>query len=171
MKITRQQLRKLIKEALKIGDYEIPTPLPPGAVGSKASHRQRAIDPDLLGSLSGVEKIDPHSASELALSLGSGELPLVPPGFEEKHKDKLQALGSIAYPIIRNYFFAMEDMFANPDDYEKMRLAGDLRQEYDNVRKNLDHETFSKYSRRAGRESRAAHPQMNPSAFNWRTRG
>jgi len=65
----------------------------------------------------------------------------------------------------------MEDMFANPDDDEKMRLAGSLRQEYDNLRKNLDHETFLKYSRKAGRESRAAHPRMNPSAFNWRTRG
>ena len=66
MRITHLQLRKLIKEALKIGNYEIPTPLPRGAIGSKATHRQRALDLDLLGSLSDVEKVDPHSASELA---------------------------------------------------------------------------------------------------------
>ena len=152
MKITRKQLRKLIKEALKIGDYEIPTPLPKGAIGSKETHRRRALDPDLLGSLSAVEKADPHSASELARTLGSPELAMAPPGFYEKHKKKIQMTEPVAYPAIRDYLHAVQDMFANPHDNEKMRKAGDLRQAYDEVKGNLDYETLVKYSRKAQQE-------------------
>jgi len=154
MKITRKQLRKLIKEALKIGDYEIPTPLPPGAFGSKASQRRRAFqnDPDIVGSLSDLEKADPRSASELALILGSPELPMTPPGFYEKHKKAIQMTEPVAYSAIRDYLHAIQDMFANPHDDEKMRKAGDLRQTYDEVKGNLDYETFRKYSRKAQQE-------------------
>ena len=152
MKLSRNQLRKLIKEALKIGDYEIPTPLPKGAIGSKASHRQRALDPDLLGSLSDIEEADPYSASELARSLGSDELEMAPPGFYEKHKKQIQMTEPVAYSAIRDYLHAIQDMFANPHDDEKMRKAGDLRQTYDEVKGNLDYETFRKYSRKAQQE-------------------
>ena len=152
MRITHKQLRKLIKEALKIGDYEIPTPLPPGAVGSKEALRQRSLDPDILGSLSDIEKADPHSASELARTLGSPELPMVPPGFYEKHKKKIQMTEPVAYPIIRDYLHAVQDMFANPHDNEKMRKAGDLRQAYSEVKGSLDYETLVKYSRKAQQE-------------------
>ena len=152
MRITHLQLRKLIKEALKIGNYEIPTPLPRGAIGSKATHRQRALDLDLLGSLSDVEKVDPHSASELARSLGSDELEMTPPGFYEKHKKQIQLTEPVAYPAIRDYLHAVQDMFAHPHDNAKMRKAGDLRKAWEEVSGNLDYFTLTRYSNRAQKE-------------------
>ena len=164
MRITRRQLKKIIKESLRIGDYEIPTPLPKGAVGSKVSHRRRALDPDLLDSLSDVEEVDPHSASELARSLGSDELEMAPSGFYEKHKKDIQMTEPVAYPVIRDYLHAVQDMFANPHDNKKMRKATALRKAYSEVRGNLDYETIAKYSRKAQQEWMA----MKNRKIGWR---